>query len=92
MARAVLAVLRKHQAIAPPGYEEDFRRTIARFEMELGDCYYMNGEGREARAHWKLAAEGGALSSGARRWRSVRSFLPLPVLRLLRATRKIAGV
>ena len=92
MARAVLAVLRKHQAIAPPGYEEDFRRTIARFEMELGDCCYLNGEGREARAHWKVAAEGGALSSRARCWRGVRSYLPLPVLRLLRATRKMLRV
>ena len=38
------------------------------------------------------AAEGGALGSRARCWRGVRSYLPLPVLRLLRATRKMLRV
>jgi glycosyltransferase involved in cell wall biosynthesis len=88
MTRAVLAVLRKHQALAPPGYEEDFSGTIARFEMHLGDCLYLRGDGREARSHWRTAVEGGALSARARRWRDAKSHAPFPVLQVLRGVRK----
>jgi hypothetical protein len=90
--RAVLAVLRKHQAIAPPGYEEDFSRATARFELELGDCLYLCGDGRQARSHWRVATEGGALSARERRWRNAKSHLPMPLLRQLRALRKSMNV
>jgi glycosyltransferase involved in cell wall biosynthesis len=88
MARAVLAVLHKQRVLAPSGYEQDFRLAIARFEQQLGDVLYLAGDGRQARPHWEVAATLGAMSPRARRWRSAKSRLPVPVLRVLRAVRK----
>jgi glycosyltransferase involved in cell wall biosynthesis len=86
--RAVLAVLHKHLAIAPPECTQDFQLAIARFELHLGDCLYLGGDAKDATPHWQAAAAAGVLSRRALRWRSGKGRLPAPLLRVLRRTRK----
>ena len=85
---AVLAVLQKQRAIAPPGHDEDFCRAIAQVHLSFGDFLYLGGDAMRARAQWQLAAAGGVLSARGLRWRRGKSRLPSPVLRVLRTTRK----
>jgi hypothetical protein len=88
---ALLAVLQKQRALAPPGHDQEFRLAIARLHVNCGDSFYLDGEASQARAEWRKAAEGGALSGLGLRKRVAKSHIPYAITRVLRFCRQSAG-
>jgi glycosyltransferase involved in cell wall biosynthesis len=86
---AVFAVLAKQCALAPGGFEEDFKHSIARRHLECGDDRYWHGNHAEARRHWRQALAG---DKGATPWafasRVAKSYLPASVVRGLRRSKR----
>ncbi len=81
---AVLAVLRKHQLMSDAGYRDDFRQSIARKHLSLGDTLYLAGRSAEARTQWHIAAEARCVNPWRLRWRRMKSHLPAGLLGMLR--------
>jgi glycosyltransferase involved in cell wall biosynthesis len=82
---ALIRVLHKHRAVARPGTERLFGGGVARVHAEWGDILYLQGDTRAARAHWREALAGGKLKGVAYGCRTVKSYLPTPVLSACRS-------
>ena len=83
---SLFAVLDKHRPLARAGFDPIFDRAVAKVHFQYGDCLYLSGDTRVARAHWRLAVP--THSPSVRRrvlGRLAKSYLPPSFLNSLRS-------
>lgn len=81
-----LRVLRKHRALARPGFTAAFDAAEANHLLALGDALYLAGDTREARQRWRDARRAGTLPRSTIAYRWIKSWVPSGLLRAARRT------
>lgn len=71
-----LRVVRRHRALARPGFGPAFDAAEASHLLALGDALYLAGDMREARRRWGDARRVGALPLGTIGFRWIKSLVP----------------